>query len=558
MEFFSVMLDRKPHSPKQIANGKALEKYFSFLWHAILILAVGHFLHYVVVKYKRSWERLYRNIPYPRFDLPPCLKDQGLPSILLVSIFLIANLVLFFTPMVSYRPNYCASRLGWLAAMNMLLCVFLSLKNTPLRFILPTSYQRLNFFHRVVGYTALAQTLLHGILYTAHFGITKRWFKVIQEGGNREGLFAGAALLILAFGVFAQVRYMTFYATHLLGFIVMAIFMGLHRPAWEKVLPYFAVLMAGIWVFDRVLRWLRLAFNLINNEARLYPLEDGGVRLVFNKPLPRGSPGLHCFVWIPGIRCYKTYPFTITANSDSGLELVLRSYEGFTKEAYDLALEIPGRAMRASAHGPYGNLPNFDTYDKIVMIAGGSGASFTFGLVNFLLASTSEHPTVPITFVWAVRSQDDISWYIPELLSLVKGFKNVTLIIRVTREPLKISDSQLGELEQAPSDLCTTKTTACVETTPLLEDFTRKAAHHLQSAANLEWEAAKGEADLEFEKLQVDQAIWESIQFLDETTRVLIATCGPRSLTNAVRDAAQDCSRHFRPTIDILSENYDW
>lgn len=157
-----------------------------------------------------------------------------------------------------------------------------------------------------------------------------------------------------------------------------------------------------------------------------------------------------------------------------------------------------------------------------------------------------------------IRLTDDTSWYIPELLSLVKGFKNVTLIIRVTREPLKISDSQSEEFEQAPPHLCSTKTNACVETTPLLEDFTRKAAHHLQSAANLEWEAAKGEADLKFEKLQVDQAIWESIQFLDETTRVLIATCGPRSLTNAVRDAAQDCSKHFRPTIDILSENYDW
>ncbi|VUC25842.1 unnamed protein product [Clonostachys rosea] len=558
MDFFSVQDGRKPPSPKQIANGKALERYFSLIWHLVFILAVGHFLHHVVVKYKRSWERLYRKVPYPRLDLPACLKDQGLPSILLVSIFLINNLILFFTPMVSYRPNYFASRLGWLAAMNMLLCVFLSLKNTPLRFILPTSYQRLNFFHRVVGYTALGQTLLHGILYTVHFGITNRWFKVIQAGGNREGLFAGAGLLVLAFGVFAQVRYTTFYATHLLGFIVMNIFLGLHRPAWYKVLPYFAVLMAGIWVLDRVLRWLRLTYNLINNEARLYPLEGGGVRLVFNKPLPRGSPGLHCFVWIPGIRWYKTYPFTIAANSDSGLELVLRSYEGFTKEAYDLALEIPGRAMVASAHGPYGNLPNFETYDKLIMIAGGSGASFTFGLVNFLLASTGEHQTVPITFVWAVRTQDDISWYIPELLSLIRGFKNVTLIIRVTREPLTISDSQSEEISQVPLGSCPTKTNACIETTPLLEDFTRKAAHHLQSAVNLEWEAAKSEADLKFEKLQVDQAIWESIQFLDETERVLIATCGPRSLTNAVRDAAQDCSKHFRPTIDICSENYDW
>lgn len=83
--------------------------------------------------------------------------------------------------------------------------------------------------------------------------------------------------------------------------------------------------------------------------------------------------------------------------------MVVAAYDGFTKDLHAHAAQSPGRVLKASVDGPYGTVPNFILYDKVVFIAGGSGASFTCGVAVDVLRRLGESSRTTIEFVWVVK-----------------------------------------------------------------------------------------------------------------------------------------------------------
>jgi hypothetical protein len=122
---------------------------------------------------------------------------------------------------------------------------------------------------------------------------------------------------------------------------------------------------------------------------------------VFKKVPARAVPGKHFYVWIPSIRMFEMHPFTIVGTQP--LEFIIKSQNGFTRDLHKFALKHPGAALRASLDGPYGTFPDPMEYDKIVLIAGGGGASFTFGLIVNLLEKMKEGSKKSIDFIWTVK-----------------------------------------------------------------------------------------------------------------------------------------------------------
>lgn len=285
----------------------------------------------------------------------------------------------------------------------MALCVFFGLKNTPLALAIPVSHTEINILHRLVGYTTVFMVLLHAIFYTIHFG-RQGWWATLLESGNVEGLGCGAAMLILLMGIFRHRHYEMFYASHIAGFILAVVLTGFHRPDWAKKLPIVMLFIACMWVLDRIIRTVRMSCNLLNNHTTLYPLPDGGTRVYLKKPSTKAVlPGSHCFLWLPKICLYQIHPFTIVSNGPSGLELVIKRQEGFTGSLCELATRYPSCSVWASVDGPYGSLPDTKAYDRLVLIAGGSGASFTFGLMNRILDHPGRIKLQSIDLVWAAR-----------------------------------------------------------------------------------------------------------------------------------------------------------
>ena len=68
-------------------------------------------------------------------------------------------------------------------------------------------------------------------------------------------------------------------------------------------------------------------------------------------------------------------------------------------------MKAPGANLKASVNGPFGTLPDFLRYDKLVLVAGGSGASFTFAVALDLVKRFDPNSKTMIELVWVVREK---------------------------------------------------------------------------------------------------------------------------------------------------------
>lgn len=245
---------------------------------------------------------------------------------------------------------------------------------------------------------------IHGATYTAYFmlqGNAAR-LRVVEE---IYGMVAGGAMLIVvgAAVVLRGLRYEVFYALHVSFFVLAMIFIGLHQPEMSKTVIFAAITGAGVWVLDRLVRGARVLAYSYGNTATLHPLPGGGTRVVMRKTPVGARPGQHCFVWLPGIRAAEMHPFTITLTDPLGF--VVSSRSGFTRDLHDHAVKHPGAPLRGSVDGPYGRRADLAPYDTVVMIAGGSGASYPLGIVHDMEQRGGLDPRQRIVFVWVVRDE---------------------------------------------------------------------------------------------------------------------------------------------------------
>lgn len=211
-------------------------------------------------------------------------------------------------------------------------------------------------------------------------------------------------LIILASAfLLRKLQYETFHIIHILMSALILVMVGMHRRDITKKTLVVVIFAASIWFTDRSLRLLKLAVYRIENTATITPLPHGGTRIVLRKTPFRAVPGTHCFLWIPGIRSTESHPFTII--STNPLEMVVAAYDGFTRDLHECAMKSPSHTLKASVDGPYGSVPDLTMFDKVIFIAGGSGASFTCGVAVDTLRKLGDSTATTIEFIWVVREQ---------------------------------------------------------------------------------------------------------------------------------------------------------
>lgn len=284
----------------------------------------------------------------------------------------------------------------------MLFSVFLALKNTPLAWLTAWSYERLNVLHRYAGGFAVLHMIIHACTYSAFFAGANEGY-LLTGVTIQYGIVAGSCFFLMGITALTIRRwwYEAFYYTHVVLFIVALVMIGLHQPVMQDGFVVMVVLSASLWVLDRLIRISRLALYSTNNSVTLTPLSNGGTRVTLAKAPIGALSGKHCFLWIPSIRKFETHPFTIAAMDP--LEFVVTAHDGFTKDLHQRASENPGVTLKASAEGSYGTSPKPTNFDKVVLVAGGTGASFTFGVALNVLKQLKGTNKTQIIFIWTVR-----------------------------------------------------------------------------------------------------------------------------------------------------------
>ncbi|KAI3318034.1 ferric reductase NAD binding domain-containing protein [Xylariaceae sp. AK1471] len=560
-------------------NVENLAYYAISLAALMAIFIVAHWTRRLAWSVSRS-TFLYPIVSLSRIIRKACLRQlSGFTSV--GHAILVAHYVAFNASFSFYRLDYSkasnvASRFGWMAAGNLALVVFLALKNTPLAILTAYSYERLNSLHRIAGYTTLLYVILHSSLYTSYF-LKAGEAQILRENIVTAGIIAGFAMLftVLAGMILRRLKYELFYIVHLTLFAVIVVALGLHRPSFEhdKTLIV-TVLIASLWAFDRLIRLARLAYNVINNEAKVYPLPNGGTRIVLKKSMTRARPGKHCYVWLPHIRTFETHPFTIVATEP--IELVINTYSGFTKDLHKYASDNPGASIRASVEGPYGTFPDPIEYDKVVLVAGGSGATFTIGLAVNMIQRLDPDSKKQIDFIWATRDHDNIAWFTQHLDHLIthECAPKIALKLHLTRVETSVTAS--GPIPHSPAQ---TSTEVASASASILEKGGESPALSTQTSS-----IALREKDLEgadiakrverikeipsvpetlslpiiYGRPNIEALVRQAIMSVDKDKRILIAACGPTALVDTVRNITADCIRVNGPSVELHCEQFGW
>ncbi|KAF5023840.1 hypothetical protein F66182_4098 [Fusarium sp. NRRL 66182] len=489
-------------------------------------------------------------------------RPSRLPSgghAILMGCYLVINITVTFTNMDNENMpllSNLASRTGWMAVANLLIVVLLSLKNTPVAVLTASSYERLNILHRIAGYTTLTFALVHSCSYAAVFG--KQNF--LQRLLVREEIFGMVAMLsflaLALAGAFLRTWwYELFYYLHVTFWVLAIIMTGLHQPELSNKVIFAVCATAGIWVLERIVRFIRIAINSTNNTVTLVPLPNGGTRVTLAKHIMGSSSGKHGFLWIPAVRACETHPFTMV--SANPIEFVVAAHDGFTQTLHKCAVRNPGIELKASVEGPYGTFPAARGYGKILLVAGGSGASFTVGAALDMVRRLDPDDEVDIEFIWMIRNRTYLAWFSEHLKTLRKD-PRVSVKVYVTRA----STAELVIQEQPPSSTSSSSITF-IEPDPEKEGLSRPTMARL----SLDIEKHKDSSPVEiplpsdvvfrYGRPDVDALVREAIQNMPSDKRVLVMGCGPRTLMSTVRNTTADCIMDNRG-VELHLEQFGW
>ncbi|PNH40907.1 hypothetical protein VD0004_g6122 [Verticillium dahliae] len=527
----------------------------------------------------------------------PFLPSVGHAGLALIYVAL--NIVLTFKPLMNHPAlallSNIASRTGWLALANICLAVFLGLKNTPLGYLTTWSYERLNVIHQIVGYTAMAMTAVHGIAYSVYF-IQRGNMARLRVQEEIYGIVAGFTMLTLVIVGFTIRRwyYELFYLVHVSFFVVTMVFIGLHQPETHKHVLIATGVGAGMWALDRLLRILRVSLYSFNNQATIHPLPHGGTRIVLRKPPIGARSGEHCFLWVPSIRSIEMHPFTIAAADP--LEFVVASYDGFTRDLHKYAIQNPGASLRASVEGSYGTFPDPTSYDKVVLIAGGSGASFTVGMALNMIKHANAGSRQSVVFIWMVKDNAHLEWF-SDHLATIRQSLNSSISLYVTRssrhETGAVNDNALASATTVYRNRAATFSSSdSSPDTPvddekrLAEDrpgriLTRHISDPEKSEHDLELESPTSPGDtsaagvprshqqstsklhihgipITYARPDVSALINHAIAQTPSSQRLLVMGCGPEGLMTQVRNTTAESVRRKGPAVELHCEQFGW
>ncbi|POR38555.1 Putative ferric reductase transmembrane component [Tolypocladium paradoxum] len=513
-----------------------------------------------------AFSRKVRNMSLRSAPALPSVGHAGL-----ISLYVAVNIIVTFTNLDNNNMSMIlnvASRTGWLAMANMVIVICLALKNTPLAFLTAWSYERLNILHQVSGYATIIHVVIHTGCYSAYLvrsGLAGHFLEIEEIFGTAAGL----SFVILGFGgvVIRRRWYELFYYMHVTFSILAIVSVGLHQPKLSSKVIVATFLAGGIWLLDRLIRLVRLALYSTNNSVKLTPLPSGGTRVTLAKPPVGAASGKHCFLWIPRIRACETHPFTIAAVDP--LEFVVSPWNGFTHDLHRYAVSHPGATLRASVEGAYGTVPDAAEYDTVVLAAGGSGGSFTFGMALDMLRKLRNDASKQIVFIWAVKHNTYLDWFSSHLITL-RNDDRVSCKLFVTRQPLPQMVSPMSE----PNG----KQHAAIRASEM--DPEKAVASYLESQgsrisidsekslpSDMETSTEQMEADrrsnihgihITYERPDVTALIRSAIDETPANKRVLVLGCGPAGLMTEVRNTAAACIRVEGPGVELHCEQFGW
>ena len=286
------------------------------------------------------------------------------------------------------------------------------------------SHEELNPYHRLLG--RIAFVFIHAAMYLNFFIQMSLLSKRIQNRDVILGLLAISSFLVIGTSALSKVRTYSY-----------RLFITLHVLFSMYILPalYFHVSHVRIYILESAAVYFLLMLQRRNSAepattVTISPLPSSSLISISLKSGTLAkrayTPGQHIYLSLPAasdviLNNRRTNPFTV-ANlpaTDGQVRLVIRPLHGTTRLLAKLAQNNSIADLRVE--GPYGAARYFpdliNSYDRILLVAGGVGATFTLPIYRDLLRHAREGSSLDsqIRFVWSVRDAGDAAWGIKYL-----------------------------------------------------------------------------------------------------------------------------------------------
>ncbi|KAH9926613.1 iron reductase [Epithele typhae] len=383
-------------------------------------------------------------LPGVELNLGQMLLVGGYLAIVVASIAMNIDLVTY--------PN----RAGFIALAQFPVVFLFGTKNSIVSLILGpgNGYERLNYIHRWSGRGLFIAATIHGALWIKNHLI---WdLPILGQQKETSGVAALGVLCGIVLTSLRPVRrwfYQSFFIVHVLGYVAFFITICYHTTyASPWIFPPLA-----FYGFDILLRVFRYRIK----DATLVPV-DTNMTLIHIHDCDDGwLAGQHVRLRVfIGARVFESHPLTIlnappasSCMPSSTVTLAARAVGDWTREinAYALAEQArlrgekdanqsaTGAQIQVMIDGPYGGCSiDLGQHESVLLVAGGSGAAFTLGLLDDLIARCtrlgrpSGERTRRIEFAWCVRSYGALHWFAPRLEALARACAGTTLDLHVS------------------------------------------------------------------------------------------------------------------------------
>ncbi|KAF5023945.1 hypothetical protein F66182_3983 [Fusarium sp. NRRL 66182] len=328
---------------------------------------------------------------------------------------------------------HLTKRFGSVATSQMPIQYLLALKTlNPFSYLLGSSHEHLNRYHRVLGRIIYFLLIVHAILYNVFFIESGIWFKRFFAPVVFAGVVAFVFLHTLNGTAIARVRkesYRIFFITHLIGAFAIPPLIYFHAPS----VRFYIAEAVGVFVLDLAVRKIititapavieaipgtglvKVSASLPTSKIGKYAARPGS-HIYLNVP-PASRPGISQFSAPYIVFEFLYNPFTVSsADQQTGeLTFVARTRTGpMTNRLHQFSSSNNMTAeVQLNIEGPYGKMgKRFNDLvtsgiSRVLLVAGGVGATFTVPLYHAIQA---ENPAAHVQLIWAIRSAGDATW----------------------------------------------------------------------------------------------------------------------------------------------------
>ena len=443
-------------------------------------------------------------------------------------------------------------RFGIVGASQLPLHYLLAAKSwSPIQYLTRMSHEELNPYHRLLGRILIGFFSVHAAMYLNFYIQLNLLLKRIQDRDVILGLMAITTFMLIGTTALAKIRTWNY-----------RLFFYLHVILSASLLPilFFHVSYIRLYIIESAAIYLIVILqrnvSQTTAEANLELVPSTNL-LAITVPLTKTlssktyAPGQHIYLGFPSLpQKLRINPFSIAnrdPHDDKKIELVARTLSGTTAMLADFAAKQKTTSL--TLEGPYGAasyFPDLATYDRVLFVAGGVGATFTMPLFLDLLRRGARGEQIPcMKFVWSVRQVADARWGINQLLeacgTLPEGFHAYA-----TQSDVDGLDSEsLARETQSKPEAKVDDSIELQERDRLLDDSSSPEDAASRTAKTMQ----KGRPDF--------RAIVDEVFSYNGRDRVALLVCGPNGLGASVRS---EVGRWVRKGRDVFwhGEEFGW